>query len=303
MKLVDLLVKELPDRGGWPEGALNATQDKDGEVCFSAGAVPEFGCAAWEGGDWCGSEFHTIRASDYTTAIITREQYESALAASKAVVGHDGWIQWAGGDCPVDSDAIVELKYRWHNQHQYSNDRAGDFDWAHTGSSCDIIAYRLQHPGIDSRANDDRLEQDLNECIGQDVDMTEWNGEGLPPVGVKCEFTHGPYSVEAGELTGIIPKVGEVVEVVAHRLTSDNNPVAVVYWDDNGAGRSACFVEECFRPLRTEAERKREAAAKEMARHANSDQHRKFNAGLRNCLSIYDAIAAGKIPGVKLEEK
>ena len=85
MKLIDLLVKELPRLGGWPDGALNATQDKDGQVCFSAGAVPEFGYAAWEGGDWCGNEFYTTRASDYDTAIVTREQYESALAASKAV--------------------------------------------------------------------------------------------------------------------------------------------------------------------------------------------------------------------------
>ena len=171
MKLLDLLVQELPERGGWPECALNATQDKDGEVGFSAGAVPEFGYAAWEGGDWCGSEFLTIRASDYATAIVTREQYEASLAASKAVVGHNGWIQWAGGDCPVDSDAIVEVKYRKPNPYQFNNDRAGDFTWSHDGIDGDIIAYRLQHPGFNSRANDDRLEQDLNECIGQDVDV------------------------------------------------------------------------------------------------------------------------------------
>lgn len=83
MKLIDLLVQELPKRGGWPEGALNATQDKDGHVCFSAGAVPEFGYAAWEGGDWLGDGFYTTRASDYASAIITCEQYESALAASQ----------------------------------------------------------------------------------------------------------------------------------------------------------------------------------------------------------------------------
>ena len=170
MKLIDLLVKELPKRGGWPDGALNATQDKDGQVRFSSGAVPRFGYVAWEGGDWCENEFYTIRASDYATAIITRDQYEAELAASKAVVGHNGWIQWAGGERPVDSDAIVEVKFQWHNQHQYNNDRAGDFDWAHTGSSGDIIAYRL-HRDIKSRASDDRLEQDLNECIGHDFDV------------------------------------------------------------------------------------------------------------------------------------
>ncbi len=175
MKLVDLLVKELPHRGGWPEGALNATQDKDGEVCFSAGAVPEFGLVAWEYGDWCGNEFHTITASDYATAIITREQYESAIAASKAVVGHDGWIQWAGGECPVDSDAIVEVKYRKPNPYQFNNDRAGDFTWSHDGFDGDIIAYRLQQPTKSERVRADAAETDdeadLNECIGQDFDV------------------------------------------------------------------------------------------------------------------------------------
>ena len=169
MKLINLLVKELPRRGGWPEGALNATQDKDGEVCFSSGAVPEFGYAAWEGGDWCGNEFRTITATDYDTAIITRDQYEAALASSEV------WIDWHGGDCPVDSDAIVEVKCRCHNPRQYNNDRAGDFYWAHTGSNADIIAYRLQQPTKSEQACDDAAEtddeDDLNECIRQEVDV------------------------------------------------------------------------------------------------------------------------------------
>lgn len=176
MKLIDLLVQELPKRGGWPEGALNATQDKDGEVCFSSGATPEFGYAAWEGGDWCGNEFHTIRASDYDTAIITRAQYESALEAS------DDWIEWNGGKCPVDSDAIVEVKYRKPSPLNFNNDRAGDFSWAHDGIDGDIIAYRLQQPQEADRVRaaawnayagitetDD--EADLNDCIGQDFDV------------------------------------------------------------------------------------------------------------------------------------
>lgn len=171
MKLLDLLVKELPHRGGWFEGALNATQDKDGLVCFSDGAVPEFGYFAWEGGDWCGNEFYTTRASDYDTAIVTREQYEAALAASKAVAGRDGWIQWSGGECPVDSDAIVEVKFRNPSLNKFNNDRAGDFGWSHDGFGSDIIAYRLQQPDINSRDSDGRMEQDLNECIGQDIDV------------------------------------------------------------------------------------------------------------------------------------
>lgn len=83
----------------------------------------------------------------------------------------NGWIDWHGGKCPVDSDAIVDVRYRSPNPYQHNNDRAGDFDWAHAGSSSDIIAYRVRATEINSRANDDRLEQDLNEYIGQDIDV------------------------------------------------------------------------------------------------------------------------------------
>lgn len=97
------------------------------------------------------------------------KKYESALAAS------DGWIQWAGGECPADGDAIVEVKFRNPSPYQYNNDRAGDFDWLHTGSSSDIIAYRLHQPTKSEQACYDATETDdeadLNECIGQDIDV------------------------------------------------------------------------------------------------------------------------------------
>lgn len=103
------------------------------------------------------------------------KKYESALAASKAVVGHNGWIQWAGGDCPVDSDAIVEVKFRNPSRNKFNNDRAGDFNWSHDGIDGDIIAYRLQQPTkseqVRAVAAEADNEADLNECIGQDFDV------------------------------------------------------------------------------------------------------------------------------------
>ena len=296
MKLIDLLVQELPKRGGWPEVALNATQDKDGEVCFSSGAIPEFGYAAWEGGDWCGNEFHTIRANDYDTAIITRAQYEAALEAS------EGWIQWAGGECPVDSDAIVEVKYRIPKPYQYNNynDRAGDFDWEHIGSNADIIAYRLQDQGINSSTKNDQLEQDLNECIGHDLDPA-LSGNGMPPVGAKVEFFINP---KFGYRNDLIPDAGTEMEVVAHKTTTDGNDVAVCYWDEDGAGRSCCFVPESLNPLGTEAERKRNIAAQALCNSCGGTGKVDENLGFGVMwFDIYDAIASGKIPGVKLEGK
>lgn len=193
--LLQILVEELPKHGGWPSDhrLLGAVQDFDHEVKFYiAGFVLKFELNSK--GVW-GSDRHTAwllnysfkasnLASDYATAIITRDQYESALAASKAVVGHNGWIDWHGGECPVDSDAIVEVKYRKPNPYQFNNDRAGDFTWSHHGIDGDIIAYRLQQPhevktaGIDvqrdaAKSNDAQLEADLNDCIGQGIQADE----------------------------------------------------------------------------------------------------------------------------------
>lgn len=174
MRLLDLLVKELPRRGGWPDGVAAMAQDANGAVQnygdtddIIIDSQHAFGTSRIKG-SYSIAKDEVSAATDRLTSIITRAQYEAALAASKAAVGNNGWIQWAGGDCPVDSDAIVEVKYRNPNQYQFNSDRAGDFYWSHDGLGYDIIAYR---PWLHSRANDDRLEQDLNECIGQDVDV------------------------------------------------------------------------------------------------------------------------------------
>nr|DAK72463.1 MAG TPA: hypothetical protein [Caudoviricetes sp.] len=81
MTLLELLRQELPKRGGWPEGANCITQDSDLRV-ESATCHPSV-AKCDEDGFWFldssrigGFEADTL-ASDYTTAIITREQYEA----------------------------------------------------------------------------------------------------------------------------------------------------------------------------------------------------------------------------------
>lgn len=88
------------------------------------------------------------------------------------------------------------------------------------------------------------------------------------------------------------------MEVVAHKTTTDGNDVAVCYWDEGGAGRSCCFVPESLKPLRTEAERKRDAAIQAMQREADEGNNWVYS----EYEIIYDAIAAGKITGVKLDD-
>ena len=52
----------------------------------------------------------------------------------------DGWIEWNGGECPVDENAMVEIVMR---DLEHEKRIAGYFSWDHTKSRVDIIAYRV----------------------------------------------------------------------------------------------------------------------------------------------------------------
>lgn len=67
MTLLELLVKELPSRGGWPEGVERLEQYPDGSLFYG----PNYQ-----------SNFKFQRVDDFGDDEVTREQYESALAAS-----------------------------------------------------------------------------------------------------------------------------------------------------------------------------------------------------------------------------
>lgn len=199
MKLIDLLVQELPKRGGWHDFAEVAVQDSDSQICFSShsGVYTNKEKTDWYGGDWGSGDwrnpFIDILADDRHECIVTRKQYESALAA-------------------------------------------------------------LKNPA--------------------------WNGEGLPPSGVECEarlrcndgewFFFRCVGVDCGVAFG---------------------------W----AGKEAVTLGKGsyeFRPLRTEAERKRDAAINNILTIIDCNGVDPKNSAIQ----IYDTIAAGKIPGVKLED-
>ena len=48
MKLIDLLVKELTKRGGWPHNALSITQDDDGSLCSWDTNDPHYDGFSWK---------------------------------------------------------------------------------------------------------------------------------------------------------------------------------------------------------------------------------------------------------------
>lgn len=202
MKLIHLLVQELPKRGGWPDGAEIAVQDADSQICFSShGDVYANKCQTdWYGGDWGDGDwsnpFIDTIADDRHECIVSRKQYESALAAS-------------------------------------------------------------QNPA--------------------------WNGEGLPPVGCECE---------SKQFSQVDWNKFKVVAVFDGHVFG--------FWG-NGVSTALDSKMWEFRPLRSEADKRRDAAVEAIdywlpeciPGTPNEFYHAK---------RIYDAIAAGKIPGVKLDD-
>ena len=243
MKLIDLLVKELPKRGGWPDGADECYWHSG----FSNVYFYNDGCDVE-----CSPQLSTAGIhynGDDEGESVTRAEYEAAIAKN------DGWIEWGGGECPVCDGVMIDVRYRDMqektlpaNEPINGRDATNQY-WHHDDQINDIIAYRL-HRDINSRADDDRLEQDLNECIGHGVDMPEWMGGGLPPVGTICE-AKVPRPITGWEW--------RKVKVVESGIPGAEKEALVYDLETT----SPSWADE-FRPLRTEAEKVREDDIKAM---------------------------------------
>lgn len=271
MKTIDLLVQELPDLGGWPEGAVDASffYSEDTLYFFDGdGSCPP---------EWRIDMNHEV---DDNWVEITREQYEAALAAK-----NEGWIEWSGGECPVEEGTLVDVRYRNGKENHHvgaglsfcdtgSNPDLNAEDWSKDDTSSDIIAYRLHQPQEVTEADD---ESDLNECIGQDA-APVWGGEGKPAIGEKCEH-HSGGQWEAVTIAGIYENL----------VTGFTD-----YWMIKEDGSSYTVGNPYrFRPIRSEADKRREEAIKDMTLTGWCESAAE---------EMYDLIAAGKVRGVKLED-
>ncbi|WP_312740510.1 hypothetical protein [Cedecea neteri] len=195
MKLIDLLVQELPKHGGWPCGSAWIEQASDGRLFDKIGEM------AWP--SYLINDLRFLVADDWVNCRVSRAQYESALSAS---------------------------------------------DVGRAGSSVDLT--------------------------------TEWNGEGLPPVGCECEMAWSEARFEPCKILYI----GEESVMVKLERGEDCYTISTVK----------------FRPTRSEADRKRDEAASSIQiifDNCNEEDDELANFGKR----LVQEIAAGKIPGIRIE--
>lgn len=362
MKLIDMLVEDGLNGWQWPNGVKCITQDYGSGpvyrgVVFGYREEPYLKKNIWLANSSNGHADVTIKrydtvADDWATAIITREQYESALAekehplpwdkknkpcptlgaecrgcpdcgrrvsctsdditddAVRAEMGmnirsmdaalaakNEGWIEWGGGERPpVSTNTAVDVKFK--NGNVQSGYLAGEYSWVHAWQDSNIIAYRLHKPTKSEQVRADAWnayasitkaddESDLNECIGQDAAQV-WGGEGKPAIGEKCEH-HSGGQWEAVTIAGIYENL----------VTGFTD-----YWMVKEDGSSYTVGNPYrFRPIRSEADRRRDEAAQALCNAGGGNGKVDEKSGYGSCwFGIYDAIAAGKIPGVKLED-
>lgn len=196
MKLIDLLVQELPKRGGWPEGAdcCCVSGVDSGGVTIQFRFIPRSNQFLFcPDADHLDIPYQGDATEFITCEVITKEMYQSALAASK---------------------------------------------------------------------------------------KPAWSGEGVPPVGCECEISFSGKSLGQCEVLF----VGD----------------SLIVWKQKSSQQegSGYHRHMNIRPLRTEAERKRDAAVEAMQREADEGDNWIYS----EYEIIYDAISAGKIPGVKLDD-
>lgn len=201
MTLLELLVKELPKRGGWPKSAHGVVQDASGNFWFFKNGTPYYNGKHWGAAklsadfewidiDW---DISPLLAEDNHHAIITREQYEDAIAEEHA---------------------------------------AG------------------------------------------------WNGEGLPPVGMKVEWRSEKYGWSAGTVAAYDAKYPKT---------------AIIRHSD---GYTGCHRDE----IRTKAERDRDLSIDNLAYFLDSFDFTRFSAYVV-AKEILEAVESGEITGLKLSDK
>lgn len=184
-----------------------------------------------------------------------------------------------------DADGIVKfaktLTYLHYLAGRWRSNKNGH-DWIHGDRSLEgnFAAEWVaddNHSAVISMARYE-CEISKNEAGKQSAD--EWNGEGVPPVGCECEISF--YGKPLGQCEVLF--VGD--SIIVWRQKSSQQ-------EDSGH-----YTHMNIRPLRTKAEMKRDAAVEAMQREADDGDNWIYS----EYEIIYDAIAAGKIPGVKLDD-
>ncbi len=140
---------------------------------------------------------------------------------------------------------------------------------------------------VDMQVNKE-LESAKNAAIA--ASKTEWDGEGLPPAGCECEFN----AYDRGWEKCVVLYVSEYTALLRTDRASDPEEAFIPEDVD-------------FRPIRSEADKKRENGVLSLAKAAGAMPFRYGETLSDGTLlgyswyELYDKIAAGEVAGIRID--
>lgn len=188
-ELIEILLDNVKPED-WPESLPYAAQDKDCTVHYysiTPTVYPnddEFRVAPT--GKYKNSYKKLEPARNWNKTIVHRDEFMKRWNERNAVVDSEGWIQWNGGEMPVEKGTLIDVKYRCGivNLHVKAGEipsggsipRICAIDFKHNNVPGDIIAYRLHVP----------QEQKTPQQLALEKFGTDWHeNDGVQPVNDK----------------------------------------------------------------------------------------------------------------------
>ena len=184
-ELIEILLDNVKPED-WPESLPYAAHDKCDSAIYVYSGIPDItsiynGC--WHPGSLDCKFIKTVDVicKFWNKTIVHRDEFMKRWNERNMVVDSEGWIQWNGGEMPVEKGTLIDVKYRdgsmtsevfytCDNEFRYSR------NWCRLYSEKDIIAYRLHAP----------KEQKTPQQLAIDKFGADWHeNEGVQPVNDK----------------------------------------------------------------------------------------------------------------------
>ena len=188
-ELLDILLDTItPD--DWPVEAKFAAQDKKSwgknKLMFYKQDYPPFvktGATIFSGNASGNVIALPELCCNWSKTIVHRDEFMKRWNECNSVVDPEGWIQWNGGEMPVEQGTLIDVKYRDGVQaiairagcdHEPENENLRYArEWRDICGSSSIIAYRLHVP----------QEQKTPQQLALEKFGTDWHdNEGVQPV-------------------------------------------------------------------------------------------------------------------------
>lgn len=135
----------------WSGGDLPVPYSTEVEVKYRSGSKEKnvAGACRWEHAD-------NVDGSDLSPSVdivefrVLSDNSEALAYSSVPMVdsSDDGWVEWGGGECPLDDECYMRVKLR--NGKTSEPAIALSWVWEHLGDNpTDIVAYKIENDGVD----------------------------------------------------------------------------------------------------------------------------------------------------------